>query len=491
MLVPKTTSGFVAALHMSKVHFGLFLDEFDKYASELHRSAPSTYTRPNGEVINMTTSLKSLYTLRGLVEEAQVIRYNELGRSLKMPPGMLKNTHAPFLVLKEGYKAKVGKTPHPILKSIAIKMDWQSAVNCEHSFKLNGNLAEITPFTTLVLPQSFTREKHRKVVAATVFNADVITGVELKRPSTDIPRSLFSGVPMSSLGFAASDLVALRNRHKYTSNNWVSTSEEGTVPTIRQGTSMNLTFRTISPITNEVHRFQSGVIDTSYSHIVSIYKPAAVYRTLYDLYNPLLLFSAPCSGRNPDRATVVKLDNYNREMGYFTGMCDANLVVNNTVTYAHVAPKSKQTFYNIDHLIKPLPAEVISIIKNTLSQAKLEGGDNNGGDGGDVSRSRAAKHISGMLDTSGVCVDGIQGMDLSAYPTLKESSFKDKLFFRTSDLLKYGLKTFPNAMPLRVNFERITEIGYTNIDESIDPLRSFVTQSHRLLHEKEIRNLIA
>ena len=465
------------------VLLGIFMNEFDKYASQLHLSAPSTYTRPNGDVVNMSTSMKSLYTLRGLVEEAQVIQYN---RYRERVPYHIQETPYPFVVLKDGYKSKVGKTIHPILSHICGFQDNQIRVRMgSNAWKEHLAKNLLTPNSSVVLPNapSWATNNYCQTTSASIVNADAISGIEIKRPSSnDVPRSLFTGKPMSSLGFNDEDIIAIRNQHKYTSNNWVTTADSG-VSYQQVGPVRTFSFSTISPVTNEVKVLQSDAIHATSIHKSTLRRQLHKYTPLSQFYNPLTIFSTPTSKRTPTLQGSLKLNEHTIKMGYFTGVYDFQTVGQGTLFIPHPLSHGKQNFHNIDNLVKPFPPKVLPIIKESVRAAKeavLAAG------GGGAEDSRGAKHISGMLDSKGICIDGINGTDLSMHPKLHESNYKDKIFFRTADLLEYGIKTFPNAVPLRVDFDVEVPVKYTNIDELIDPLRSFVRHCQRLTHPDDI-----
>ena len=88
-----------------------------------------------------------------------------------------------------------------------------------------------------------------------------------------------------------------------------------------------------------------------------------------------------------------------------------------------------------------------------------------------------------MIDTAGICIDGVTGADLSNEPLFMDSKFKDKIFFTTSSILKFKGRILPNARGLDYSVQDKVILGLDNIDIALDPLRKFVSACTRVVQE--------
>ena len=451
---------------------------FDKYAGTLHVGAPDTYTRPNGEIIKMSVGLKSLYGLRAIVEEAEIVG----DRESKLPEGLRKRirTKRPFVVFKDGYNTRgsqIGKCYHPILDHIYFS-SFASSFHTGLQLRSmpEAELEKIEKNDMIRFRPSVAPARAIRLVPARIYNADVLQSFPILRPKSDIHRDLLTGEPMSPK-FRLEELDAIFRECKYSSKYWLCDADVGKDTTqlqvkVEKGPG-------VPPIVWDPRPSRS------HAHFCSEFRHAGF--PLSRLENPLAMFAATVLVGVPTalESSLDRVQQYTDEKGYFTGfyMTALNFQSPEVRVEANKRNFVETKVFNIEQLAKPLPKELAQTVKTNVANALERINSCGASVRPPVTRSVRSTSVSGMIDTAGICIDGVTGADLSNEPLFMDSKFKDKIFFTTSSILKFKGRILPNARGLDYSVQDKVILGLDNIDIALDPLRKFVSACARVVQE--------
>lgn len=155
------------------------------------------------------------------------------------------------------------------------------------------------------------------------------------------------------------------------------------------------------------------------------------------------------------------------------------------------------TVYNIEQLRRPLPPDIVANVKHhyATEEARLAALVASGSEDAysspipiEYTRGKSSKVATPsssppekVLKT--VCINGVTGESLfDIAPTLRDSHYTTKVFFKAEDLVTLGLKIFPNAVPLNVPI-LLTSWQYMAAENFTDMARALCNSSVCVVHK--------